>query len=130
MTEKYKNPSLTTDIAIFSIIEKNLKVLLIKRKNPPFQDKWAIPGGFVDYNEELETAAKRELKEETKIKRILADEVVECWDIFGEGKLELFEKTGIYCAICTRIDFKDKKIKIDDFPEYLLITRKPNTKYW
>ena len=70
MSKEYKNPSLTTDIVIFSIIEENLKVLLIKRKNEPFKDKWAIPGGFVDYDEEIDIAAKRELQEETNVSGI------------------------------------------------------------
>jgi 8-oxo-dGTP diphosphatase len=39
--------------------------LLIQRKNPPFQDLWALPGGFMDIDETLEKAAKRELEEET-----------------------------------------------------------------
>lgn len=75
MAKEYKNPALTTDIIIFSIIEKDLKVLLIKRKNEPFQDKWAIPGGFVEYDEELKIAAKRELEEETNIKNIHIEEL-------------------------------------------------------
>ncbi len=75
MAEKYKNPALTVDIIIFSIIEKTLKILLIKRKNPPFQDKWAIPGGFADYEEEILTAAKRELEEETGLKNIPLEQV-------------------------------------------------------
>ena len=44
------------------------QLLLIKRKNEPFQSCWALPGGFVDENEDLEVAAKRELEEETQIK--------------------------------------------------------------
>ncbi|EKT3964266.1 NUDIX hydrolase [Flavobacterium psychrophilum] len=44
------------------------QLLLIKRKNEPFQNCWALPGGFVDENEDLEVAAKRELEEETQIK--------------------------------------------------------------
>ena len=75
MTREYKNPALTTDIVIFSIIDENLKVLLIKRKNEPFQDKWAIPGGFVDYGEEIYDAAKRELEEETNVSGLFLEQL-------------------------------------------------------
>jgi 8-oxo-dGTP diphosphatase len=68
MTEKYKTPALTVDIVIFSVFDEALKVLLIRRKHPPFENCWAIPGGFVEYNEPLESAALRELEEETGIK--------------------------------------------------------------
>ena len=61
---KYKIPSLTVDIFIFN--ESN-EFILIKRKNDPFKDHWALPGGFVDYGETTEHAAVREAKEETSI---------------------------------------------------------------
>lgn len=54
-----RNPIPTVDI----IIEYQSGIILIKRKNPP--EGWALPGGFVDYGEDLETAAVREAKEET-----------------------------------------------------------------
>jgi 8-oxo-dGTP diphosphatase len=51
------------------VINKNTdEILLIKRLNEPFKDCWALPGGFVDENEDLEQAARRELFEETNIK--------------------------------------------------------------
>ncbi len=60
--EVFKNPVPTVDV----IIElEGKRVILIKRKNPPYG--WAIPGGFVDYGESLEEAAVREAKEETHL---------------------------------------------------------------
>ena len=55
----FKNPLPTVDI----IIENKAGIVLIERANPPFG--WAIPGGFVDYGESLEDAARREALEET-----------------------------------------------------------------
>jgi 8-oxo-dGTP diphosphatase len=60
--KKYRNPFPTVDIIIE--MEKG-GIVLILRKNPPFL--WALPGGFVDYGESLESAARREAKEETSL---------------------------------------------------------------
>lgn len=60
----FKVPSITTD----GIIIKDEKILLIKRKNPPFKGMWALPGGFVEYNETTENAVVREVLEETGLK--------------------------------------------------------------
>ncbi|MBR3112924.1 MAG: NUDIX hydrolase [Methanobrevibacter sp.] len=67
---KYKIPSLTTDIFIF---DDEFNFILIKRKNDPYKDCWALPGGFVEYGERVETAAIREAKEETNIDVELKD---------------------------------------------------------
>ncbi len=60
----YKIPSITADIFIF---DDDFNFILIKRKNNPYKDCWALPGGFVEYGESVETAAIREAKEETNI---------------------------------------------------------------
>lgn len=64
---KYFRPSVTVDTALFSFDGKRGKVLLIKRGGHPFIGCWAFPGGFVDKDETCETAAARELAEETGI---------------------------------------------------------------
>jgi 8-oxo-dGTP diphosphatase len=66
---KYERPSVTVDVVLFSILDEQLKVLLIKRKGWPHEGMWAIPGGFVHMDEGLEDAAYRELEEETGVKR-------------------------------------------------------------
>ncbi len=63
----YPHPAVTVDVAIFSVIDDSLRILLIERKNPPHQGMWALPGGFVDIDESLKHAAWRELREETGI---------------------------------------------------------------
>lgn len=60
----YPRPAVTVDI----IVEReDGKILLIKRKNDPYKDHWALPGGYMNIDETLAEAASRELKEETNI---------------------------------------------------------------
>lgn len=66
---KYRRPSNTVDMTLFTVHNGKLKLLLIKRKNHPFIGEWAMPGGFVNFDEDLDTAVERELKEETNITR-------------------------------------------------------------
>ena len=56
------------DAVVFTYQQEELQVLLIERKNDPFKGKWALPGGFVEDEESLDTAVYRELEEETGIK--------------------------------------------------------------
>jgi 8-oxo-dGTP diphosphatase len=60
---RISNIFVTVDIVVFKADSQ--KILLIRRKNEPFRGNWALPGGFVDENEDLADAALRELREET-----------------------------------------------------------------
>ncbi len=65
---KYPRAALTVDAIVFVKENETTYVLLIERGNEPFKNKWALPGGFVDMDERLETACIRELQEETGLK--------------------------------------------------------------
>jgi 8-oxo-dGTP diphosphatase len=78
----YERPSVTADIVIFSILDEQLKVLLVRRKSWPHEGMWAIPGGFVKMDESLEEAAYRELAEETGVTS--SDVYLEQLYTFGE----------------------------------------------
>jgi 8-oxo-dGTP diphosphatase len=64
-TYPYPRPALTVDMVAIDTIDATPHVLLILRKNPPFENCWALPGGFVEENEDLLDAALRETMEET-----------------------------------------------------------------
>lgn len=63
-TYEHARPALTVDL-VLATREVRPRVLLIQRKRDPFAGAWALPGGFVEENEKLADAARRELKEET-----------------------------------------------------------------
>jgi len=65
---EYARPALTIDCVVFGLAQGELKLLLIQRGQSPFKGDWALPGGFVEMDETLDEAAKRELQEETGVK--------------------------------------------------------------
>ena len=69
-TYKYPHMAVTVDIVLLTGSVNPSKVLLIKRKNQPFQNYWALPGGYVDIGESVTEAANRELEEETNIEGV------------------------------------------------------------
>lgn len=85
-SSKFEKLSMTTDIIIFSVSdsltdnyrklsEKHFSVLLVKRNDYPFQDKWCLPGGFVGIQETLDDAAKRILASETNLHNIYIEQL-------------------------------------------------------
>ena len=79
---RYERPSVTVDVVIFTLQDRELHVLLVKRKHWPFEGRWAIPGGFVNMDESLDLAARRELEEETGVRDIYLEQLF----TFGDPK--------------------------------------------
>jgi 8-oxo-dGTP diphosphatase len=82
LSNKYPKLSVTVDVVIFTLLENDLKVLLIKRKVAPYSNRWAIPGGFVGIDEPLESAAQRVLNDKTGVHDVYLEQLF----TFGEPK--------------------------------------------
>jgi 8-oxo-dGTP diphosphatase len=66
----YPRPMVTVDAAVFTLLDGTARLLLIRRKHEPYKDHWALPGGFLEMDEDLKEAAARELAEETGLKNV------------------------------------------------------------
>ena len=78
----YDRPSVTVDVVIFTLQNRELHVLLVGRKRWPHEGRWAIPGGFLNNDETLDQAARRELEEETGVRDIYLEQLY----TFGDPK--------------------------------------------
>ncbi len=71
----YPRPAVTVDCVVFGVDEEDLKILLVRRGVPPFMGRWALPGGFVREEEDLPSAARRELQEETGLEKVFLEQL-------------------------------------------------------
>ncbi len=72
---EWPRPMVAADAAVFGFFAGKAKLLLVNRKREPFKGKWAIPGGFINIDEEIETAAARELAEETGLVGVRLEQI-------------------------------------------------------
>lgn len=111
---KYKKANNTVDIAVFRILDKDLQVLLVKRKHPPFRGLWVLPGGFlnIEAEETLEECALRELKEETHATGIPMRQL----GTYGDPKRDPRSRviTTVYYAFLSEDKLSQQTIKADD----------------
>lgn len=78
--KRFEKPSVAVDLLVFTIKDDKLQVVLVKRGLEPFKGGWALPGGFVRIDESVDTAAKRELAEETGLRDVYLEQLF----TFGE----------------------------------------------
>jgi 8-oxo-dGTP diphosphatase len=74
-TYEYPRPAVTADVVVFTFQEDELRILLVQRKHDPFAGEWALPGGFVEIDEGLDDAARRELQEETGVADVYCEQL-------------------------------------------------------
>ncbi|MEL6179498.1 MAG: NUDIX hydrolase, partial [Myxococcota bacterium] len=74
-TSDLNRPLVAVDIVVFTVADDDLKVLLIQRGIEPFKGHWALPGGFVQADESVDDAARRELAEETSVTDIYLEQL-------------------------------------------------------
>ncbi len=94
---KYERPSVTVDVVMMSLRQRDLQVLLIKRRSWPYEGMWAIPGGFVNIDESLESAAKRELQEETEVQDVYLEQLYTFGDPGRDPRTRVI--TAVYFAL-------------------------------
>lgn len=116
----YEKPSVTTDIVVFSIgkgkretyrqlPKRHLQILLIRRKHHPFQNCWALPGGFVNLDESLREAAARELHEETGLEPDYLGQLYTWGEVERDPRMRVISTS--YMAI---VNETNKKLKAGD----------------
>lgn len=116
----YEKPSASADIVVFSIgkgrretyrqlPKSHLQLLLIRRKNHPYKDCWALPGGFVNIDESLRDAAARELYEETGLRPDYLGQLYTWGDVERDPRTRIISTS--YMAI---VNESNKKLKAGD----------------
>lgn len=116
----YERPSVTVDVVILTVRDGRLEVLLVKRRHWPFEGMWAIPGGFVEPDESLEDAARRELEEETGVSDVYLEQLYTFGDPGRDPRTRVI--TVVYYALIRadqlRIHAGDDAADARWFPAY------------
>lgn len=114
---KYKNPAITVDLLIFTVMkeekenyrrlpEKSLKILLVKRGDHPYMGQWALAGGFVGIDESLDEAALRALKLETNIDDIYMEQLYTWGEVNRDIRTRVISSSYMALVDSTSLEIK------------------------
>ena len=112
------SPLLTIDAVI--LLNNKKDIVLIRRKNPPFQGQFALPGGFVDIGETVENACIREVKEETNINV----KILKLIGVFSDPKRDPRGHTITVAFLCEPLTKKEKPKALDDAADLEIVSLK------
>ena len=115
--EEFDRLSLTTDILVLSISDeevsnyrktskKHMSVLLVKRKDYPFKDKWCLPGGFLSIDEDLEDCPRRILSRETNLHDIYLEQLYTFGGINRDPRMRIISTSYMALIDKNRLDYK------------------------
>ncbi|HIT43230.1 TPA: NUDIX domain-containing protein [Candidatus Avacholeplasma faecigallinarum] len=132
-SSKFDKLSMTVDVLIFSVSDevasnyrklsnKKFSVLLVKRNDYPFKDKWCLPGGFIGIDEELEDAARRVLKKETNLENIYLEQLYTFGEVDRDPRmrivstsyLALIDKNKLNSKVSANVSWFDISISETD----------------
>ncbi len=116
-SNRYEKLSMTADILIFSVSngekesyrklnEKYFSVLLVKRDDYPFKDKWCLPGGFIKIDENLDDAPKRILENETKLKDLYLEQLYTFGEVNRDPRMRIVSTS--YMALIDKTKLNGK----------------------
>ncbi len=111
-TYSYPRPAVTVDAVILRKNVAQTELLLIRRKNPPFEGQWAFPGGFVEMDEDLDEAVAREIFEETGLKDLQFSQ----FRAYGNPKRDPRHRT-ITIVFTAWLDEEQQAVAADDAAE-------------
>ena len=105
-------PVLTTNIVVFSLRDEQLKLLLVRRRNPPFQGHWSLPGGVVGEDEDIEANAMRKLEEGTGVSGVYLEQLC----TFGDPGRDPRERV-VSVAYYALVPSKRLRLRTDEHSE-------------
>lgn len=141
---KYERPSVTNDVIIITTedkIEENIRkvprkgmqVLLVKRDEHPYLNKWAIPGGFIGIKEDIEEGARRKLEEETGVRDVYLEQLYTFGDVDRDVRTRVISIANLALISKDKIKRSQKNSKLKNLWFWIdkeLISNENNIKVW
>lgn len=110
--QAFDRPSVTVDVVLLALREERLQTLLVRRREPPFKDQWALPGGFLHMHESLDEAAARILEEKARIRGPYLEQLYTFGDPKRDPRMRILSVA--YYALVNPARFLDPPLPSDE----------------